>query len=69
MKWCLALLFAIHLAMLAWNAYWNSPVCDEVGHLTAGIYKWKYAKFDLYRVNPPLVQCLAFRRRDGSSGA
>jgi hypothetical protein len=37
----------------------NSPVLDEVGHLTAGIRVWRTGRFDLYRVNPPLVRVIA----------
>ena len=48
-------LLLMHLAMLGWIAYWNSPVNDEVGHLTAGIYQWRFGNFHIYRVNPPLV--------------
>ncbi len=52
-------LLAIHLAMLGWIAAWNSPVCDEVGHLTAGLYEWKFGYYFMYRVNPPLVKMVA----------
>ena len=52
-------LLLMHLAMLGWIAYWNSPVNDEVGHLTAGIYQWRFGNFHIYRVNPPLVKLVA----------
>jgi hypothetical protein len=32
------------------------PVVDEIGHLPAGVSHWKFERFDLYRVNPPLVR-------------
>jgi Dolichyl-phosphate-mannose-protein mannosyltransferase len=48
-----------HALLLGWIAAWNSPVCDEVGHLTAGIYEWKFGHFFPYRVNPPLVKLIA----------
>lgn len=54
-----AVLLLIHLAMLGWIAAWNAPVCDEVGHLTAGLYEWKFGHFFMYRVNPPLVKLVA----------
>ncbi len=53
------LLLSIHSGMLAWIAIWNSPVCDEVAHLTAGLYGWRHGHFFLYRVNPPLVKLVA----------
>ena len=52
-------LLFVHLAMLGWIAAWNAPVCDEDGHLTAGIYEWRFGNFFLYRVNPPLVKLVA----------
>jgi hypothetical protein len=35
------------------------PSIDEVAHLPAGISHWKFERFDLYRVNPPLVRTVA----------
>ena len=52
-------LLAIHTGLLGWIAVWNAPVCDEVAHLTAGLYEWRYGQFFLYRVNPPLVKLVA----------
>lgn len=37
----------------------NFPNVDEVAHLPAGISHWKFERFDLYRVNPPLVRLVA----------
>jgi len=51
-------LLAIHAALLAWSALRASPVRDELGQLPAGISHWKYGRFELYRVNPPLVRML-----------
>lgn len=45
--------------LVTWCAYTFAPNMDEVGHLVAGQYVWKFGKFDLYRVNPPLVRTLA----------
>lgn len=56
---CLAVLLTIQTGMLAWIALENSPVTDEIGHLPAGLSHWRFQKFDLYRVNPPLVRSLA----------
>lgn len=35
------------------------PNDDEIGHLPAGISHWVFHRFDLYRVNPPLVRVVA----------
>jgi dolichyl-phosphate-mannose-protein mannosyltransferase len=48
-----------HVLLLAWSAWRYSPVWDEVGHLPAGVSHLKFGRFDLYRVNPPLVRTLA----------
>src|SRR5690348_10074181 len=53
------LLLIIHAALLAWQAYRYSPTIDEPAHLVAGISHWKFGRFDLYRVNPPLVRLVA----------
>jgi hypothetical protein len=45
--------------MLSVSAYRHSPVMAEVGHLSAGISHWRFGRFDLYRVNPPLVRMVA----------
>jgi hypothetical protein len=44
------------IAVMSWN---NSPTLDELGHLAAGISYWQTARFDVYRVNPPLVRLVA----------
>lgn len=38
--------------------YHTFPTADEIGHLPAGVSHWKYGRFDLYRVNPPLVRMI-----------
>jgi len=53
------LLLSLHAALLAWAATRHSPAIDEVGHLAAGLSHWKFGRFDLYRVNPPLVRLVA----------
>jgi 4-amino-4-deoxy-L-arabinose transferase-like glycosyltransferase len=37
----------------------DSPGVDELGHLAAGISHWRFGRFDLYSVNPPLVRMWA----------
>lgn len=54
-----AIILLFHAGLLAWMAWVNSPVENEVAHLPAGLSHWEYANFDLYRVNPPLVRMLA----------
>lgn len=55
-----ALLFVLLHGFLAMGiAYYSSPNLDEPAHLAAGISCWKFRRFDLYRVNPPLVRMIA----------
>ncbi len=57
---CLAAALLIaHGGLLAWEGWRLSPTVDEVAHLPAGLSHWKFSRFDLYRVNPPLVRMLA----------
>jgi len=44
---------------LAWSAWRHSPVAAEYGHLPAGLSHFEIGRFDLYRVNPPLVRLVA----------
>lgn len=54
-----AAILCVHSIMLAWIAYRYSPTVDEPAHLVSGISHWKFGRFDLYRVNPPLVRLVA----------
>lgn len=56
---CLLALMVVQVSLLSWIAFENSPVTDEIAHLPAGLSHWRYQRFDLYRVNPPLVRCVA----------
>lgn len=49
----------IHAGILAWSATRHSPTWDEPGHLVAGWSHWKFGRFELYSVNPPLVRSIA----------
>ena len=49
----------LHSLLLAHIGLWNSPNPDEMAHLPAGVYCWTFWRSDLYRVNPPLVRCVA----------
>lgn len=52
-------LLSIHAAALAWAATCHSPTYDEPAHVVAGISNWKHARYELYRVNPPLTRMIA----------
>jgi len=58
-SWLCASVLVVHATMLAWSAYRHSPVFDEWGHLPAGVSHWKHGRYDLYRVNPPLIRMIA----------
>ncbi len=57
--WMIPAAILCHIALLAWGAADHSPSVDEVGHLVAGVSHWQFGRFDLYRVNPPLVRLVA----------
>ena len=48
-----------HALLCGYEAYWNSPTRDELAHLAAGISHITFQRFDLFRVNPPLVRSVA----------
>ncbi|MAT72912.1 MAG: hypothetical protein CMJ58_25810 [Planctomycetaceae bacterium] len=52
-------LLAIHTGLLMYSAYVHSPTLNEPGHLVAGLSHWKFGRFELYRINPPLVRMVA----------
>ncbi|MGE0378243.1 MAG: hypothetical protein AB7Q45_22770, partial [Planctomycetaceae bacterium] len=54
-----AVLLASHAGLLAYSATTHSPTVDEPGHLVAGLVHWEFGRFDVYKVNPPLVHYLA----------
>lgn len=49
------LLLATHASLLAYSATRHSPTLNEPGHLVAGLTHWEFGRFEVYRVNPPLV--------------
>ncbi|MEM6484221.1 MAG: glycosyltransferase family 39 protein [Pseudomonadota bacterium] len=55
----IATMLAVHSALLMYSAYVHSPTLNEPGHLVAGLSHWKFGRFELYRVNPPLVRMVA----------
>ncbi|MCG8448579.1 MAG: glycosyltransferase family 39 protein [Pirellulales bacterium] len=52
-------LLLTHTCLLAYSAHVHSPTLNEPGHLVAGLSHWKFGRFELYRVNPPLVRMMA----------
>lgn len=52
-------LLMVHVMLLAFSASRQSATFDEVGHVVAGLSHWRLGRFDLYRVNPPLVRLVA----------
>ncbi len=53
------IIVTVHIGILTWISSVNSPNIDELAHLPSGISHWEYGRFDLYRVNPPLVRMVA----------
>lgn len=52
-------LLVVHAMLLAYGACVHSPTMNEPGHLAAGMSYWRFRRFELYRVNPPLVRLIA----------
>src|SRR5271170_7192218 len=52
-------LLLVHAVLLAWASTCHSPTWVEVAQLPAGMSHWIFGKFDLFRVNPPLVRTIA----------
>ncbi|SFI64882.1 ArnT family glycosyltransferase [Planctomicrobium piriforme] len=48
-----------HAGLLAYSATRHSPTMNEPGHLVAGLSHWKFGRFEIYRVNPPLTHFVA----------
>ncbi|MGO8745454.1 MAG: glycosyltransferase family 39 protein [Thermoguttaceae bacterium] len=55
----LGAILAVHIGLVAWGDWRQSPTWDEIGHLPAGLSHWYSGRFDLYHVNPPLVRMIA----------
>ena len=58
-RWLVLVLLVVHADLVAWIALRTSATIDEPGHLAAGLSIWELGRFDLYRVNPPLVKTVA----------
>ncbi|MGL6194519.1 MAG: ArnT family glycosyltransferase, partial [Thermoguttaceae bacterium] len=57
--WLVAIIVTVHVSLLIYSGVITSPTNGEVPALSAGIYHWATGKFDLFRVNPPLVRGIA----------
>lgn len=55
----MAILLSVQAALLGWSATCHSPTDLEPAFLASGISHWKFATYELYRVNPPLVRMVA----------
>lgn len=53
------LLLGSQAGLLAYSAYVHSPTDLEPEQLAAGIGVWRFGRFDLFNVNPPLVRSIA----------
>ncbi len=53
------LVLAFFTVLLLYEARYNSSVQGEDSHLASGVSHWLFKRFDLYRVNPPLVRTSA----------
>ena len=54
-----ASLLATQALILAVSAALHSAAMDDIAHLAAGVSNWELGRFDLYKVNPPLVRMMA----------
>jgi len=53
------LLLGIHTLLLGYSATKHSPTALEGPLLAAGVSHWELGRYELYRVNPPLVRMVA----------
>ncbi|HUY32584.1 MAG TPA: glycosyltransferase family 39 protein [Pirellulales bacterium] len=55
----MATLLALQATLLAYGGAAHSPTMDEPSHLAAGLSHWFFGRFDLYKVNTPLIKMAA----------
>ena len=58
MPYIVSALLIVQTILLGFLAMYQSPNANEPGHLAAGVSHWELGRFELYRVNPPLVRML-----------
>jgi len=63
----MAVVTIIHCLITFDGAHRHFPNVDEVAHLPAGVYYWKFGRTDCYVANPPLVRAIAATSFDDSS--
>ena len=49
----------VFILLLGWSGWRHSPVVTEDAHLASGVSHLRFGRFDLFRVNPPLVRMVA----------
>ena len=54
-----SILLGFYVSIFTWMIYQTSPNNDEAANLVGGLAIWKYGRFDLYGVNPPLPKMVA----------
>lgn len=59
MWWIVGTLLAIQAGLIGYSATLHSPTALEPGSLAAGISHWRFRRFELFRVNPPLPRMIA----------
>ena len=52
-------LLAVHTVLVAFSSAHHNPTVDEAAHIAAGLSNWRFGRFELYHVNPPLVRMCA----------
>lgn len=57
--WVVVALLAAQAGLLGYSATKHSATDLEPAFLVAGISHWQFGRFDLYRVNPPIVRMVA----------
>lgn len=55
----LGVMLAIHAVLLMWGATRQAPTFNEPAHLVSGVGHLTLGRFELFRVNPPLVRMIA----------
>ncbi len=58
-KFLIILVLVLHVSLLMYNIVIHSPTNGEIPALSSGVYHLSTGRFDLFRVNPPLVRCIA----------
>lgn len=57
-RYLVVALLVVQTLLLGYLAIRQSPNANEPGHLAAGVSNWQSGRFELYRVNPPLIRMI-----------